>query len=131
MRVCRFGERRIPGRVRIPPEARWLFRGDGKVWQIFHAGNRHCLYLALIRQLGLPHSPVDVRRAVGAWILLNPFEMLPGGISVTDKILAEHGAGVEEYVRWLVDPQREADDERPGARGFALGTDIEIFCLVR
>ena len=124
---------RIACRVQMTQELQPLLRkGNGDVWQILHAGNGHCLYLTCLYQLRLDsYSPVDMRRALGAWMLLNQDELLPGGITLSSMIRSEHRVELDEYVLWLVDPVREEHDNKPGRRNFAQGTDIEFSSIAR
>lgn len=109
-----------------------LMGGTG--WELEESGNGHCLFNCAIEIARLrSFTPVDVRRACGAWMLRHPHVVLPGGITVEQMIRDEHGMTVAEYVARLLDPQAEAHDDDPssGRRNYPQGTHLELPCLAR
>ncbi len=86
---------RVRGRVKLTPELRALLqRWSG--WELEVASNGHCLFLAIIEGLRLVgRTALDVRRAVGAWMLRHRGAVLAGGMTVAGTMRAEHGMGVE------------------------------------
>ena len=95
------------------------------------AGNGLCQDLSILEALFLSgRSPLDLRRASGAWMLLNQDAVLPGNITVGASIQAEKSMTVEEYVRHRLDPNAEAhaDDVSTGRRNFPQGVLIDLQC---
>ena len=73
---------RVRGRVKLTPESLVLLR-HGSGWELEVAGNGHCLFLAIIEGLRLVgRTPLDVRRAVGAWMLRHRGAVLAGGTTM-------------------------------------------------
>ena len=118
-------------RVQLTPELRKLLR-HGVGWELEIAGNGHCQLLCILEGLGLVgYTPLDLRRAIGAWLLTNELLELPGGMTVAGTIRAEYRMTVEEYVRdHLLNPEAEAHDDDPST-DFAQGTLLEIQASVR
>ena len=115
------------------PEAKRLFR-DGRGRELEVAGNGLCQDLSILEALLLSgRSPLDLRRASGAWMLLNQHAVLPGGMTVGASILAEKSMTMEEYVRHRLDPNAEAhaDDVSTGRRNFPQGILIDLQCYGR
>jgi hypothetical protein len=120
--------------VQLTAELQLILREGNGGWEIMIAGNGHCLMLAILEGLGLVgRTPLDLRRVIGAWLLLNPLEELPGGMTVEGTIRAEQGMTVAAYVDRLLDPQAEPHDDDPstGRRNFPQGTLLEIHVAAR
>jgi hypothetical protein len=98
------------------------------------SGNGLCQDLGISEALFLSgRTPLDLRRACGAWMLLNQHAALPGDMSVSTSIRAEKSMTVAEYVRHRLDPDAEAhaDDVSTGRRNFPQGTLIDLHCYAR
>ena len=115
------------------PEAKRLVR-HGRGLELEVSGNGLCQDLGISEALFLSgRTPLDLRRACGAWMLLNQHAALPGGMSVCTSIRAEKNMTVAEYVRHRLDPNAEAhaDDVSTGRRNFPQGTLIDLHCYAR
>ncbi len=105
--------------------------GDGCVVELEVGGNGHCYFLGLCELLLLKQiTPLDLRRALGAWMVSNEEIALTvlGGISLRDYIAASHFITVQEYAQRLVDPCIEEDEECVGRRTFVQATELELIC---
>jgi len=115
------------------PEAKRLLpHGCGRESEV--SGNGLCQDLGISEALFLSdRSPLDLRRACGAWMLLYQHAALPGDMSVSESIRAEKNMTVAEYVRHRLDPDAEAhaDDVSTGRRNFPQGTLIDLHCYAR
>ena len=121
---------RVRGRVRLTQEVRGLLR-HGRGWELEVGANDHCMFLAKLEVLQF--TPLDVRCAVGAWMVRHKDMVLPGGMTVAGTIMAEYGLSAEAYARRLVDPEAEArdDDASTGKRSFPQGTLLDLLCCCR
>lgn len=118
-------------RVRVPRHLKWLLR-HGRGWELEVGANGHCMFLSLLETLRLAgYTPLDLRRAVGAWMVRNQAEVLPGGMTLAATLLAEHGLSVEAYARRLVDPEAEAREDGTGGRTYPQGTGTDFTCCCR
>ncbi len=115
------------------PEAKRLLRhGCGREVEV--SGNGLCQDLGISEALFLSdQTPLDLRRASGAWMLLNQHAALSGDMSVCSSIQTEKNMTVAEYARHRLDPNAEAhaDDVSTGRRNFPQGTLIDLHCYGR
>ena len=127
---------RVRGRVRLTQEVRGLLR-HGRGWELEVGAKGHCMFLGELEVLRLVgFTPLDVRRAVGAWMVRHKDMVLPGGMTVAGTIMAEYGLSAEAYARRLVDPEAEARDDdastaSSGRRSFPQGTLLDLLCCCR
>ena len=105
--------------------------GYGSVVELEVAGNGHCYFLSLSELLGLEqYTPLDLRRALGAWMVSNEETLLPdcGFISLREYVYTSYQITVKEYAQRLVDPFFETHEECAGKRAFVQGTELELIC---
>ena len=124
---------RVRGRVRLTQEVRGLLR-HGRGWELEVGAKGHCMFLGELEVLRLVgFTPLDVCRAVGAWMVRHKDMVLPGGMTVAGTIMAEYGLSAEAYARRLVDPEAGArdDDASSGRRSFPQGTLLDLLCSCR
>ena len=121
-------------RVVLTAEAKRVLRFCGCGWELPVAGNGHCLFLVALAGMRLrSRTPLDLRMAVGAWMLRHRGVVLPWGMTVEAMVMVEHGLTMEGYVARLVDPEAEAhdDDESTGRRNYPQGTLLDLLCICR
>jgi hypothetical protein len=121
-------------RAVLTAEAKRVLRYGGGGWELPVAGNGHCLFLGVLKWLRLrSRTPLDLRMAVGAWMLRHRGVVLPWGMTVEAMVMVEHGLTMEGYVARLVDPEAEAhdDDESTGRRNYPQGNLLDLLCICR
>ena len=105
--------------------------GNGNVVELTVAGNGHCYFLSLSELLRLKRfTPLDLRLALGAWMVSNEEISLPGcgGVSLREYIADSYHNTVKEYAQRLIDPYFEEHEECAGRRTFVQGTEVELIC---